>query len=87
MPDEKDDDEGDGSLTEQEIVHYIKNCWKKEFRAFYNPQDFLPAISEGEGKRYEKDIVTEVRSGLATARTSKNLDLKWKPLVNLLNNG
>lgn len=81
MPPEKDDDDNDGNLTDAELRCYINNCWKKEFRPFYNPQDFLPAISESEAKRYERDIVEEVRSGLATARTSKNLDLKWKPLV------
>ena len=83
MPPEKDPDDNDGSLTEEEIANYIKNCWKKEFRAFYNPQDFLPAISDPDGKRHERDITEEVRSGLATARTGKNLDLKWKPLVSI----
>ena len=63
---------------------YINDCWKKEFRAFYNPQDFLPAVAEADAKRLEKNIMEEVRSGLATVRTGKNLDLKWKPLVNCL---
>lgn len=83
VPNNKGREDDDNGLTGDQLQAYIKNCWKKEFRPFYNPQDFVQPMSESDAKRAERDILDEVRLGLGNARTSKNLDLKWKPLVSL----
>ena len=85
MPEEKthadDEDDNIEGLTDAEIRKYIERCWKKEFRPFYNPQDFDRPISDAEAKRGEEDLQKELRNGIANVRTSKNLLVKWKPLV------
>lgn len=82
MPDEKNgDSENIDGLTREELQKYINDCWKKEFRPFYNPQDFVLPISESEGKKAENEIVKEIRMGIANLRTSRNVLMKWKPLV------
>ncbi len=79
VPDEKQIEEEDGSLTETQLREYIEDSWKKEFRPFYNPQDFLQPVTEAQVKRYEEEIEKDVRDGIATLRTGKNLEVKWKP--------
>ena len=81
VPAEKDTDEEDDGLTENEIKNYISQCWKKEFRPFYNPQDFSQPVSEAETQKVESDITAEVSTGIANFVLSKNLEYKTKPLV------
>ncbi len=76
-----DEEENIEGLSDTEIRKYIERCWKKEFRPFYNPQDFARPIADSEAKRGEKDLLDELRNGIANVRTSKNLIMKWKPLV------
>lgn len=85
-PEEKKAEEEDENApienaSDSQLNTYRLNAWKKEFRPFYNPQDFSQPMTEPEAKRAERDIFDEVRLGIGNVRTTKNLDVKLKPLV------
>lgn len=79
--DDDEDEENGDARHDADIKNYIKGCWKKEFKPFFNPQDYSPAMNEHDTMRSEKRIREELLLGIANVRSEKKLEMHIKPLV------